>query len=321
MHISTEKAVQRVRYFIRKVLKKGLSLLRFQLFMTCASLPFLTAAGVPLSKATVVGNILFAPFLTLFLILSSCIFTCELLNISSTLFTIPLEYLSSLWTTILMTGSRSWLFALPLFPWWLYPLCVIGIGVTLHYRPLTQPLRMSLWLIALMGIIVFITRSTVPRKDLVTAIPCFGKELTLIYSNKKALLINPGCLGKRPSAPSFVKYTLIPELTKRGISELTCYICAQPSTMNFLATTTLLEALPVKQLYIPEWAGKLSNRGWSAWERLRITAELRRTNLQVLEAETTTTLEEKITLYTSKKLIRKNGCIYPHLDLNSIKQS
>ena len=55
--------------------------LQVQLFLSLASLPILVAWGIPFSLATVAGNFLFSPFLTLFLLLSSLIFFTELIFI------------------------------------------------------------------------------------------------------------------------------------------------------------------------------------------------------------------------------------------------
>ncbi len=324
MHVQRYRAFLKSRYFLKKAVTKSLSFMHLQLVMSFMSWPFLLAVGLPLSKAALIGNALFAPFLTLFLTLSSCIFICELIAFPSTLFTIPLEYLTSAWISLLMMGNRSWLVALPQPPLWAYGLFPLSLGLILHYRPFSSSFISSVCLVGLMGGTALLLRSTRPAQELVETIPCFEKELTLMYSSQGAVLINPGCLGRRLSAPTFVMHTLIPTLRKRGITKLDMVVCAQPSALNFLASSTLVEAFPVKSLFIPQWTGTLSNSGWSAWEKLIRTAHHYNTALITVHPEQIIPLGTgECFLEATRKLIRKNKCIFPHMTVSqhpAIKQ-
>lgn len=313
MHSYVAHLKAKSRYFFKKTLTKGLSFIHLQLVMTSLSWPFLSAWGLPLSKATLLGNALFAPFLTLFLLLSTCIFISELIGFPSLVFTIPLEYLTSTWTSLLMRGNRSWLFSLAQSPTWVYLLFIGSIGLLMHCRLLRSSFISSVCLIGLMGSTILLVKSTISRTPVTEPLACFEKELLLIYSSKGVILINPGCLGRRLSAPSFVSHTLIPELRKRGISTIDAYICSSPSTLNFLASATLLEIIPVKNVYLPKWTGKLSNKGWSSWEKLILTADRSTTAVTTLGAGERLSLGPlNLVIETSSKR-RKNGCIFSPL--------
>ncbi|MBA3751326.1 hypothetical protein H0X06_00800 [Candidatus Dependentiae bacterium] len=151
MNIDLKKMHLQSIPIIKRFFKKTLSFLHLQLFITFISVPFLLAAGLPLSGACMVGNFIFAPFLTLFLVLSSCIFVCELLSVSSILFIIPLEYLTEIWTCVLAYGNRSWLLALPNPPSWTYVLFALSGGIVLHSKKLRSSLKSSIALCGLMS--------------------------------------------------------------------------------------------------------------------------------------------------------------------------
>ncbi|MBA2307433.1 hypothetical protein H0W26_04845, partial [Candidatus Dependentiae bacterium] len=103
-------------------------------------------------------------------------------------------------------------------------------------------------------------------------------------------------------------------LRKRGISTLDLFICASPSTMNFVASSALLEIMPVKKLVLPHWTGKLSNRGLSAWETLIVSAQRNNTALVFMHPEEVIPFPSgKRLLCATKKLTRKNSCLFPHL--------
>ncbi len=314
MHVQRYRVFLKSKYLLKKAFTKSLSFMQLQLVMSFMSWPFLLAVGLPLSKAALLGNALFAPFLTLFLTLSSCIFICELIALPSTLFTVPLEYLTSAWISLLMMGNRSWLLALPQPPLWAYGLFPLSLGLVIHYRPFSSAVTSSICLVGLMGGTALLLRSTRPAHELVETIPCFEKELTLMYSSQSAILINPGCLGRRLSAPTFVMHTLIPTLRKRGITKLDMVVCAQASALNFLASSTLVELFPVKSLFIPQWTGKLSNSGWSAWEKLLRTTQHYNTALITLCPQHIVSLgTRRCCLEVTRKLTRKNTCIFPHI--------
>ena len=84
-----------------------------QLFLMCISLPLLIAWGLPLSLGSLLGNLIFAPFLTIFLLVSSLLFFTEMLGIHNTLCAYALEKLCSVWFWMLNCAHDSWLIAYP----------------------------------------------------------------------------------------------------------------------------------------------------------------------------------------------------------------
>ena len=94
---------------LNKTKKYLANFLLAQLIITLISLPIIIHWGMAISKFGIVGNLIFAPILSLFLILSSLIFFTELLSIQNTFLIKALDQLTLWWDKILNLGQKSWL--------------------------------------------------------------------------------------------------------------------------------------------------------------------------------------------------------------------
>src|SRR5579872_4558069 len=123
-----------------------------QLFLTLISLPIIIAWGLPISLLSPIGNFIFSPFLTAFLLLSSIIFFTQIISIPNYPLILLLENLMPLWHYILSFSSSSAMFAFkkpPLFILIVIPL--VTLFLSRHYR-----LRMPQYkLLGLFGMSVF----------------------------------------------------------------------------------------------------------------------------------------------------------------------
>ena len=317
MHDSTTRA--RIKTTLKTVYAQtGSYLIKFlhlQLFLTLMSWPVLLYWGLPISLASIVGNLIFGPFLLVFLLLSSLIFLGEFLSIPTTLLIWLLEYISNLWYTILLWSDRSWLlfYAQPSFI--VASLVCAATLLVLHHKKLT-PLQASSLFTCLL--LIFLLYLTFTRLNPGTyPLDCFDKQLTLIATKHTTVLIDPGILGRRSSAPDYIRYTLIPQLSKKGISHIDSIITCKPSLTTFRALATLCHYYPVNAVYIPAWHGQLTHTGWHAWEQLKSTAE--KYNTQIITLDTSTALVPLSTTehlcITSQALNKRNKLIYPELTL------
>src|SRR5690348_393527 len=118
-----------------------LAMINVQLFMTLISLPICTAWGIPLSMLTILGNLLFSPFLTVYIFISSLLFItlffsyacrplCWLLDQCTTIWIMTLKYMPS---TIYFGFPRSSLFLLIITA-----LIAVYIAYTSHYTKLKK---------------------------------------------------------------------------------------------------------------------------------------------------------------------------------------
>src|SRR5438445_4320197 len=82
---------------------------QLQLFISFISLPFLIGWGLPISLLTPFSTLIFGPFLTCFLLISSLIFFLELLYLPNALFIWLLELVTSIWLACLNLEQRAWL--------------------------------------------------------------------------------------------------------------------------------------------------------------------------------------------------------------------
>lgn len=308
------------RFIIQKLKSFFYFLLRaiqLQLFLTLCSLPFVLSWGIPLSYASILGNIIFAPFLSLFLFIAFCMFMCELLGIPYSFFAMALELVTQAWSYLLSLSNRSWLcyFAQP--SWEILLLILIATLLIVHSTFLLAPLRKicALFTLLLVSAYLITMQSTLPP---ISTIACFEKKLFVFCDQRFTILFDPGILGRRISAPSFVSYTLIPELIKKGIGRIDAVICAQPSTMVFRALITLVEGFPVSHVYLPCWQGCMKNSGWSAWESLLNTARYYGTSIYTLSDHCSFPhLGKTITFLAAQKNTKKNGLCYRRIVLNN----
>ena len=90
----------------------------------------------------------------------------------------------------------------------------------------------------------------------VEQIPCHNGSLTIIAHNNSLTIVDPGFLGQRISAPTWVEYTLIPLLLKKyGHTTIAHLIILQPTIITFEALDALSNHAIIETLYIPSWQG------------------------------------------------------------------
>ena len=100
-------------------------------------------------------------------------------------------------------------------------------------------------------------------------LPCNKGAITLINTHKKLIVVDPGVIGRRLSAPSWCEYTLMPHLVKiYGTTTIDHLICLQPNKIIFEALTSLQEKMTIKNLYLVRWTGKIPLHWWISYKKL-----------------------------------------------------
>ena len=94
---------------VNKFKKYIKSFLIVQITCTIVSLPILVYWGLPISVMSIVGNFLFLPFLTTFLVISSLIFFTQLLSIPNDFLIYLLNHFTKWWNYFLQFGKKEWL--------------------------------------------------------------------------------------------------------------------------------------------------------------------------------------------------------------------
>lgn len=307
--------------YLRNFPEYILKYLQLQLFITIVSLPILIMWGLPISLASPLGNFIFNPFLMVFLLLSSLIFFCEVCYIPNYYLIVLLEYFNSFWLYIISTAKRSWLVAIAQPPLVILLLLLLITFAALHHKKL---LKTYLSVISLL-IIICITISGGYYFSKLNAriahISCFDKELTFISAKNCNLLIDPGVF-RRVSAPSYITFTLIPQLIRtHGVKSIDHVICLKPCNLSFQALAALINKVEVKYLYLPNWNGQLNNSALMAWQNFLETIKKFDTQLIFINSEEYTielSENDKITFTAQEKPIKKNKLSYPEISINGL---
>lgn len=203
-----------------KVFSRGLSwLLHFlylQLFVTLISLPVLIAWGIPLSLASVVGNLFFTPFLMALLLCASLLFFFNLIGISATGLGWLLGHLTQLWLHVLSYGSPSWLIGFKK-PSLLTLVGIIVITLALvHLRRIKTVgqgvVVLLIWLVLVIGFLKIDT-----QKPFSYTVEYKNKHVHVVSAHGSTLVIIPEiAFYPLKSVPQWIEYTLLPEMFKKS---------------------------------------------------------------------------------------------------------
>lgn len=271
------------------------------LVVSTFSFLILVCWGIPFCMLGFIGNIIFNPVLALFLCLSTVLFFTEVCLIPNG----PIIY-------ALDTLSNLWLYALSL-----------STNLALEV-PCAQPSAVTMGAIACGVIVVMLAQTTYAKKNLyliailtggfmlsqqqVTEIcshdlPCAKESLRIIKQNNKLIIIDPGCLGRYLSAPSFVQYTLIPHIIQKfGTHTIEHLVLLKPGKLTFDAVLMLMQRAKVNHMYIPLWNGTLSKSGLYSFMRLKEKAATCNTELHRLNKSELTLLHDTHGTITLKPL-------------------
>lgn len=294
---------------LKKIRTSLVKQLHLHLFLTLFSAPLFLHWGLPISLFSFIGNIIFAPLITAFLLLSSILFFLECLHIPHGLFNILLEYLTSCWNFLLSFAQWSWIVAIP-EPSLIISLCIpLAALVIVHTKYLSTPTN-NCAALSIFLIIAYAWTYVGASHEIYSSIDCFEKKITLIHT-KKVCIIDQGALGRRISAPATVRQKMIPTLIKKGITTVDHVIIVRPSICTFKALIALMQSLRVKNIYLPSFKATFKNRGWSVWEQFLMTAKFHGTNiLSVTESRDMNLELVTIHLRVELKKIKKNNLSY-----------
>lgn len=254
----------------RQALLKSVQL---QLFISFISLPFLIGWGLPISLLTPVSTLIFGPFLTCFLLVSSLIFFLELLYIPNGIFIYALEQITSIWLACLNLEQKAWLIGFtkpPMIILFLLPLIAL---IAVHSKKITtipnRTILLGLLLIATCTSLKFFPYST---HNTIHSIPCNNGAITLIKNKSNLIIIDPAFIASRPSYESFISYTLIPEIIQQtGSLQIDHLVMCKFNKRILDALQFLATKMTIKNLYIPAWKERIPLFAWRSYGHLKRT--------------------------------------------------
>lgn len=240
-----------------------LSAIELQLFITCVSMPILVHWGLPLSLMTVPGNLLFAPILTLFLLLSSIIFFAELLHIPNGLSIKFLEYLSFGWEWVMSHGSNSWLFGMPQFPVWITAMLCTAPFIIICLRGLTQRTRIALLALVISGSYGLSHGYLFFQHHAFTLAITPKTEWRVMRHSNQTIIVDSMPHHTLKDPESIASYGIIQPLLKQcGDSSIDYLIITHPDMHTFKIIRALAEKTRIGHLYIVYFKGTMSKAAW-----------------------------------------------------------
>lgn len=225
-------------------------LIKLQLFLTLFYLPILLWWNLPISVMSILGNIIFTPFLIIFLALSVAVFFTELLHIPNSLIIYLLEKETYLWVKIINLGSPNWLIHFPHLSQnllILISLMPIFLGIYLYINPKHLTFRYIT-----IPIILLI---------LIKGLTCF------FYKNPTdSITINKHTDFNRPINPK--QYDVI--------------FCEDLEISTVKKLILLISRNNIKEIIIQNWnPSKIKHHTWKTWNSLLYMVKLNNIKLTV----------------------------------------
>ncbi len=256
---------------LRSIKNWLLEFIYIQFYVTLLSLPILIAWGLPFSLFSPLGNLIFNPFILVFLLLSSLIFFGALLGIPITWLSIALDYLTKAWLYCLDCAPHKSFIGFSQPHWIILILLPLATLAVVHH-PLTRSRNRSI--ICFMLLFLICVCSTLFKSENMLSIPCNKGTITVLHHNQKTIVIDPGLIGQRPSGKQWAQYELITSITKQtGISHLNTVICLQPTATILQALELMCHTTSIELLMIPYWDGTVSKGMNRSWHSLKRTAQ------------------------------------------------
>lgn len=221
--------------------------IQVQFFLSLISLPILIAWGLPFSLLTMIGNLVFAPFLTLFLLCSSLVFFTEILHIPNQLCLWMLEKITLLWLWCLQWGSKSWMigFKISTLPFSILA-AILAIAILQHTR--WGKKNISALLYTVLFCLVLLTNRLISTPAEMT-VTCNKKTVSVYNKNNKLTFIDNGGLGEKINPTSWISYTLLNTLTKQfGTIYVDTVYVNQSKLPTLDALHTLCQEIPVETI-------------------------------------------------------------------------
>jgi hypothetical protein len=247
--------------------------IQLQLFISFISLPFLIGWGLPISILTPVSTLIFGPFLTCFLLVSSLIFFLELLYLPNALFIWCLEQITTIWLACLNLEQRTWLIGFQKPPMFIL-ICIplIALAVIHSKKIISITTRTGLLALLLVSTCAALKLFPYAQHNPIMKVPCNKGHITLINHNASLTMIDPAYIAARPNYESFISYTLVPEIIqKTGSMQIDHLVICKFNKRILDAVQFLATKMFIKNLYIPAWNGRIPLFAWRSYVNLKKT--------------------------------------------------
>ena len=251
-----------------------------QLFLTLISLPILMYWGIPISLLTFIGNFIFSPLLTVFLLLSSLVFFCALLSIPHRWIAWALELVTSTWLWCLKSVSGSWFIGFNLIHPLFLLMLIVAVLTIIHARIITTAWRGIGCLIILVVLFYGICALSGTPEIVHSELACSKGIVSVIKDNSEVIVYEQNGFGRTATLESWLEYTLMPEVIKKtGKTSIDHFAVSSVNVRTLRAIKKFTSTVPVRTLYIPGWQKIIPSRLYAAYQELKWVCKKNNTKL------------------------------------------
>lgn len=250
-----------------------------QLIATIVALPILVSWGLGVSMMTFVGNLIFAPLLSLFLFTSSLMFFTELVGIPNMFLVSLLEWIAAAWHNILSLGSNDWIlhFSKPHQGALVFIPIITFLVIRKKSKTKAPILILSLILALVLGGLKIYQNVTK-----LNALTVQVNDKLEIRRDSKGIvtLTDRGFLNSRQSIQKYLEFELQQQLvTNFGRNTVDYIELLKPGGSSFEAATELCKKGNVREIFISFFEPFTSKRAWATFFELKRVAEQRGTKI------------------------------------------
>lgn len=180
-----------------------------QLFLLSLSFPVLVSWAIGFSPLVFVGNIIFTPFLTIFLALSAFVFLFEGFGVSAYYLCYSLDFVAHLWIYLMRLAPDVALIACPDAPLWVLLIMPLGSSVLVWTYGFKDIFKILAALVVWVSVIFFGIKWGFTPVSKNVPVPCGSKMVHIIKNNDLITLYDDQlALSSRSCTQSWIDYTL-----------------------------------------------------------------------------------------------------------------
>jgi len=257
-----------MKKLFKRLLWGIIQFLEVQFFLSLVSLPILIAWGIPFSVATVVGNFIFSPFLTLFLLCASLIFFTQLCCVPNGWLLWALEVITQWWLWTLSWGEKSWLICFPEAFFWVSVIIALICFMVIQHKILGKQ-GMQLICLGVCALFFMCAYRVLSTRIQTIEVACGNKRVCAVAVNQALIVQDRGAFSTKKSGASWVQYTLLPELIKKlGSHTIEKVVVEESNGNSFAALKELCLHARVKKIVLPYFLRTLEKHEWRSYYAL-----------------------------------------------------
>lgn len=215
------------------------------------------------------------------------------------------------------TESHPYLFGFAQPSYIMLILIPLGALVILHLKKIKYVLQSVICLTLLLLLFCTYIQVAHSKTFSIETFACNKGEITIIHDHAQLIVIDPGVIGQRISAPSWIEFTLIPHLIKMsGKTTIDYLILMQPNGSLFQAIAVLSKKIKVKKILLVCWQGTLTKREWAYFFDLKRAAQENNTQFERITHKNMhikLSGQNKIFINSLEKQITQKDITYPAL--------